>query len=364
MKELFIKWLTLLTALICALGNPSVARAASDTDRNLQDCRKCTARVTVVDQDIYHRAKPVYIDGARLSLVKVANLNADGSYTLREDFKGLAGWEDYISGSESSDRTKTAQDAMAKAVAGNVQAADAVTTDRDGSATLTTDAGDYGIYLLYESDRSEGSTAQEYMDIVPVLIEMPMHKDNQWIFDQTDVNPKIVKDATVTIRKRSGDATGAATDEAVIHAHLEIVSADQPDQVLDEWNTTDVDHDSVPLESGKYILEETSAPEGFDLAEPIPFEVRSDGKLLIGDVVQSGNEIVMVDPVKAGTDGNADNGDPGDGGTDERPSGRRTVLESVIRAVRTGDPTNIAMWIALLVAAVCLIVVIVRRNRK
>lgn len=358
MKGVVKKLIVLMLAMICALGIPAMAGAASFADSGPQEGRKCTVRVAVVDQDEYHESEPVYVDGARLSLVKVASLNTDGSYTLLEAFDGLEGWEDYISGSDSSDETKTARNAMEKAAAGNVPAADTQTTDRDGTATLTADAGEYGIYLLYESGHDEGSNAQEYMDMTPTLLQMPAHKNDQWIYDLAEVNPKIAKGVTVTIRKRGGDADGGATDVAVLGAHLKIVSADKPDQVIDEWDTTDVDHDSVSLEPGNYILEETYAPDGFELAGPVPFEVRSDGKLIIGDAAQSGNEIVMVDPVKTEPDGDAD--EDADGET----SGGRTVVESLIHAVRTGDAAKTALWIALMAAAVCLIVVLVRRRRR
>ncbi len=82
-------------------------------------------------------------------------------------------------------------------------------------------------------------------------------------------------------------------------AKLQIV--DEKGNVIDEWVSDGTNHIVKNLESGKYVLTETAAPDGYEIATDISFEVLEDGTVKVGNtetaaVSKDGNPlIVMVD---------------------------------------------------------------------
>lgn len=342
--------LAAVMSLVCLFGSVSEAKADSYAGINLGDDEDCTVEVTLVDQDTYNQAEPIYVDGAELSLVKVADLNTDGTYTLLSDFQGLEGWDAYISGDGTAADAGTAAEAAENMVKmQSLTAAVTKTTGSDGKAELSIN-GSYGIYLLYESGKEADKLAEKYYDINPVLVQMPLLQDGQWVYKQT-LDPKMVINSgtSVKVRKRA-QQDGKITDTAVLNAKLEIVSADDESQILDQWETTSVDHDSVLLKPGNYILKETQAPDGYGLAAPITFEIKADGTLLIDNEPQSSAEIIMPDPVN----------------TPATPSTpQNSVAQKITNMVKTGDTAQLTLWIVMAAAALCVIVfLIVKMKRK
>ena len=341
--------LAAVMSIACLFGTASEAQAGSYAGINLEDGKTCTAETVLVDQDTYNQTEPVYVQGAELSLVKVADLNTDGTYTLLSDFDGLDGWDAYIGGSGTSSDAQTAANAAQDiAVAKGIAAADKQTTGADGKAKLTADS--YGIYLLYESGQETGTTAVKYFEMNPVLVQMPLLQDNQWVYDQT-LKPKMVINTgtSIKIRKRA-QQDGKVTDTQVIGAELAIVSADDESKVLDQWTTSTVDHDSVLLKPGKYILKETKVPDGYEQASPISFEMKADGTIVIDGTEQSAAEIVMPDPVKVTTPAP----------TPQNPS----VVQKITNMVKTGDTAQIALWSIMAAAALCIVIALIVRRKK
>lgn len=82
-------------------------------------------------------------------------------------------------------------------------------------------------------------------------------------------------------------------------AKLQIV--DEKGNVIDEWTSDGTNHIVKKLKSGKYVLTETAAPDGYEIATDISFEVLEDGTVKVGSsetvaVSKDGNPlIVMVD---------------------------------------------------------------------
>ncbi len=82
-------------------------------------------------------------------------------------------------------------------------------------------------------------------------------------------------------------------------AKLQIV--DEKGNVIDEWVSDGTNHIVKKLESGKYVLTETAAPDGYEIATDISFEVLEGGTVKVGNtetaaVSKNGNPlIVMVD---------------------------------------------------------------------
>ena len=80
----------------------------------------------------------------------------------------------------------------------------------------------------------------------------------------------------------------AEDDSPVIGAVLVIKDAD--DNEYARWETTEDPYLIEKIPVGKYTLIEESAPEGFELADPIPFEVKDTAEL---------QEVEMVDGIEA-----------------------------------------------------------------
>ncbi len=82
-------------------------------------------------------------------------------------------------------------------------------------------------------------------------------------------------------------------------AKLQLV--DEKGNVIDEWISDGTNHIVKKLEAGKYVLTETAAPNGYEIATDISFEVFEDGTVKAGNtetvaVSDDGNAlIVMVD---------------------------------------------------------------------
>ncbi len=82
-------------------------------------------------------------------------------------------------------------------------------------------------------------------------------------------------------------------------AKLQIV--DEKGNVIEEWTSDGTNHIVKKLKSGKYVLTETAAPDGYEIATDISFEVFEDGSIKAGNtetvaVSKDGNPlIVMVD---------------------------------------------------------------------
>lgn len=82
-------------------------------------------------------------------------------------------------------------------------------------------------------------------------------------------------------------------------AKLQIV--DEKGNVIEEWTSDGTNHIVKKLKAGKYVLTETAAPDGYEIATDISFEVFEDGTVKAGNtetvaVSDDGNPlIVMVD---------------------------------------------------------------------
>ena len=104
--------------------------------------------------------------------------------------------------------------------------------------------------------------------------------------DYTDQSMKFVNGTTrVNISK-----IDAATEYLLADAVLRVV--DEDGQTVDEWKTDGTVHEIVGklAAGGTYQLIEVSAPEGYEIAEPITFTVKEDG---------TADPVVMKDAMKA-----------------------------------------------------------------
>lgn len=72
--------------------------------------------------------------------------------------------------------------------------------------------------------------------------------------------------------------TDAATSKELPGATLQIISDNEEDKgtIVEQWISTSQEHLVWALPEGRYILREISAPYGYDTAEDIRFEIKSD----------------------------------------------------------------------------------------
>ena len=142
-----------------------------------------------------------------------------------------------------------------------------VLTDKDGNVIeewVSTDTAhriigiEPGCYVLTETIAPEGY-------LVATSIEFTVEETG-------DVQKVEMKDdyTKVDISK-----TDIATGDELPGAHLQVI--DKDDKVVAEWDTNGKVHRINGLEPGDYTLRETSAPDGYEIAEDVKFTVKATG---------------------------------------------------------------------------------------
>lgn len=94
----------------------------------------------------------------------------------------------------------------------------------------------------------------------------------------SDVKFKVAEGVPVTQVEMVDDCTrvdaekvDAATGEPLAGATMQVVNAEG--EVVEEWVSDEGPHRIEALVPGEYVLRETEAPEGYELAEDVPFVV-------------------------------------------------------------------------------------------
>lgn len=149
------------------------------------------------------------------------------------------------------------------------------------------------------------------------------------IENTADVQKVEMKDDVTKVEISKQDISG----KELPGAKLSIIDANG--KVVESWTSTEEAHYIEMLPVGKYTLREESAPEGFQIAEEVEFEVLDTGKV---------QHVVMVDEAVPETPHTTEKTD----------------------APKTGDETNLALWLFMLGLGVCGIsaAVAVRVRRK
>lgn len=349
--------LTALVSAVCLLaGAVQVNAAGLYSSLGLDEAQDCTVTVILEDGNPYEHKETTPIEGAEISMVKAASLNPDGTYALEEAFQSLSGtdWDRFLAEDDAAAGASAADKAWKIVSNEQIEADAADVTDQQGKAELHA-GNDFGIYLLYQSGRRPESTACIYSEMTPVLAFIPLMqtgKDGaagQWVTNQTMLPKMLENNGThIKVKKRALDEKGNLTDKKVTGAGLQIL--DGQGQVLENWVTTDVDHDTGLLKPGQYTLHELEAPSGYLKADDITFVVKTDGTLVVDGSAQDDNSIVMGDPVS-----------PRETTTVQTtaPESRTTVV------VSTGDRLNAGLWALIAIAAACAILfALIMRGKK
>lgn len=170
-------------------------------------------------------------------------------------------------------------------------------------------------YILTETKPTDGFVTGESIEFT--------------IENTADVQKVEMKDDVTKVEISKQDISG----KELPGAKLSIIDANG--KVVESWTSTEKAHYIEMLPVGKYTLREESAPEGFQIAEEVEFEVLDTGKV---------QHVVMVDEAVPETPHTTEKTD----------------------APKTGDETNQPLWLFMLGSGVCGIsaAVAVRVRRK
>ena len=111
---------------------------------------------------------------------------------------------------------------------------------------------------------------------------------------------------------------------------------DEDGKVVESWTSTEEAHYIEMLPIGKYTLREETAPEGYLVAKDVEFEVKDTDKV---------QKVVMVDEEKP---------------KESTPEGGKPSKD----APKTGDNTNLLLWLIVLGMSLSGVVVLGRKIKK
>ena len=119
---------------------------------------------------------------------------------------------------------------------------------------------------------------------------------------------------------------------------------DSNNETVVKWTSGKEPHMIEKLKPGTYTLREVTAPDGYEVAEDVKFTVKETGEI---------QKVAMVDAPK-GTSTKKTTTSNGGGGSSSSKGSSAAPSTSTKRSFSnplTGDTTNIALWIVLLILA-------------
>ena len=132
--------------------------------------------------------------------------------------------------------------------------------------------------------------------------------------DTAEVQKIEMKDDVTKVEISKTDISGKELPGA------KLTVLDKEGNVVESWTSTDEPHYIEMLPIGEYILREESAPEGYLVAEDVAFEVKDTGEI---------QKVVMKDEAEP----------------QETPETPKPAPKS--DTPKTGDDTNMTLWLAL-----------------
>ena len=176
---------------------------------------------------------------------------------------------------------------------------------------------------------------------------------NFTITDTADVQKVEMKDKLIEIEISKKDITN---DKELPGAHL--IIKDKDGKTVEEWTSTDIPH-MVNLPVGDYTLTEVTAPEGFDVAETVPFTVTDSMEVQHVQMYDSPKDSVIdLTGKKKTTSTSVNSGTPGTPGTSTPGT---TVTAS---PVQTGDFNRYLIPLIILGAGAALLVMLLILKKK
>ncbi|MCD8336107.1 MAG: hypothetical protein LUD18_02330 [Lachnospiraceae bacterium] len=182
-----------------------------------------------------------------------------------------------------------------------------------------------GTYTLTETTAPDGYATAESIEFT---------------IDDTQVQQTLTMyDAPITVEISKKDITN---DEELPGAHL--IVKDEDGNTVDEWTSTDEVHTITNLTVGTYTLTEITAPDGYEVAETITFEVTDTAEV---------QHVTMYDSPKEETVDLT--------GKNTTSSSSGTVTAS---SVKTGDMFRYLSALLAMAAGAALLVVLALKRRK
>ena len=157
----------------------------------------------------------------------------------------------------------------------------------------------------------------------------------------------VMKDAPTKLRIIKTDLTDA---KPVVGAVLEI--RDRKGRCMEKWTTTGKPHTIRKIPVGKYTLTEITAPDGYEKAETVSFEVKDTPKLQkveMKDKPAPEEKPTEKEKEKPGSPSGSGGGVSGNGGNG---------------APATGDQTNVVPPLLAMAVSLAVIALVMRRRRR
>ena len=242
----------------------------------------------------------------------------------------------------------------------------------------------------------EETVAPEGFQKVTTVIEFEVDKDGKVTLittevngggkiSVTDINHVILEDAPekeFPVYFSKNELGGSEIEGA------HIVVNDEKGKLVEEWDSTTESH-KLDLKPGKYTMEETVAPEGFQkVTTVIEFEVDKDGKVtLITTEVNGGgrisvtdiNHVILEDAPKptesSDKEKQAPDNDSGNDKTDKTNNDDVSRIDDKTKAksgnasgrkssANTGDENNASLWFLLIIAAAVALPFAIKKVRQ
>lgn len=371
LKKMIVSLLTVSMCMMSALSSLAATPEEIEKSRitNLLPAseapRSLTVTVSVPAESQSSGETTQKIEGAEISIYKIADMNLEGEFAQYipsagfEEADASAGLDAEAFDGMTAAESQTASKLLANEIRtrGLTPTAGPVTTGADGSAVFS-DLED-GVYLIMQTGSEAGSKASLYEYFDPQMALVPgfgLNDDgslnggdpiyNVMAFLKTEL---ISKPYNVAIEKvdENGDALKGAT--------LQLFDTSGT-AVGDKWVTDGNPHAMKLTPGTAYVLKELAAPAGYQKAQDVTFTCDADGsKKDVQMVTMVDKKAVITQTPKA---------TPTVTPRKPAPKPIRTVAARVVKAVKTGDYRTLLPYILAILVSAGVIVVLVRKRRK
>lgn len=319
-------------------------------------------KITMVDED-----EEVIPSTGKLVITKtikgpVSKEEADGSLKFRVTSNDSGEKAEYTLSSFNYDEGTKTYTKELDLTAGGYTVEEFV-TDIDGY-TLTG--------VTHEVGTSKGEGPTSYVTVLPEQILKVAYEDTY----EVETHDVVISKQDLTTSKEIGGA--------------KLTISDAENHIIDTWVSEEGASHKLKLEKGTYTLTEVTAPDGYEEAERITFEVESDGKIIVNGTEV--DKIVMYDMPKKPKDDTPEtpskpsepskpNDDtstsptpstspeepkqPSEEIKDATDTPKSPAIEKPVKSnPNTGDHSNVLVYGIGTLAAVAVVVGIVMRRKK
>lgn len=171
---------------------------------------------------------------------------------------------------------------------------------------------------------------EEFFDNENWYIRLLMEATDRTVENTAEIQKQEMKDDVTKVLISKQDIAGKELSGA------KLTILDEDGKVVESWTSTEEAHYIEMLPIGKYTLREETAPEGYLVAKDVEFEVKDTAEV---------QKVVMVDEEKP---------------KESTPEGGKPSKD----APKTGDNTNLLLWLIVLGMSLSGVVVLGRKIKK